>query len=95
MNKTEFDNMSFDEAMKSLYCEGIGDITPRENLLECAIDHIKHDNMYMAIHILNGVDAEWVEWYIYDYSMGTLENVTAIDGKKELEEYLYSIGYFD
>lgn len=90
MTKTEFDKMTFEEALEFAYENSLMDITHEEILLEFAKSKIDDDNIYMALHVLNAVyNNEYdTTYYQYDYSMGTLETPTPLTCKEDLETYI-------
>lgn len=53
-----------------------------EDLKEFTIDQIKDDNILLATHILNALNDESAEYYNYDASMGTLDEVAPITSKE-------------
>lgn len=66
-----------------------------EDLKDFAIDLIKDDNILLATHILNALNDESTEYYNYDASMGTLEEVTPITSKEDFIAYLENYNYED
>lgn len=60
------------------------DVHSRENMLNSAKYNIDEDNLNLAIHILNGVNETYAEYYAYDYSMGTLESITPIEDLEDI-----------
>lgn len=59
-----------------------------EDLKEFTIDKIKDDDIFIALHILNALNDDSVEYYNYDASMGTLDTVTPITSKEDLLDLL-------
>ena len=59
------------------------DITSYDDLKRFAIEKIESDELYLAEHVLKAC-LDVADYYGYDYSMGTLENPTAIDGVEDL-----------
>lgn len=59
-----------------------------EDLKEFVIDMIKEDNILLATHILNTLNDELAEYYNYDASMGTLEEVAPITTKEDFIDFL-------
>ena len=82
----ELKNLTFHEAIEKL-SEEKEQITTYEQLKEFAIHHIKEDNIYLAVHILNAIHEHYAEYYDYDYNMGTLENPTPLKEIKDLQDY--------
>jgi len=90
MTKTEFEEMTLDELLEWAN-ENINDITYEDTLIEFAKHKIDDDNIYMAIHILGAIynsEEAYNNYYLYDYSMGTLETPTPITCKEDLEPYI-------
>lgn len=63
------------------------DITSYDDLKRFAIEKIESDELYLAEHVLKAC-LDVADYYGYDYSMGTLENPTAIDGVEDLIDYV-------
>ena len=65
----------------------IADITSYDDLKRFAIEKIESDELYLAEHVLKAC-LDVADYYGYDYSMGTLEKPTAIDGVEDLIDYV-------
>ena len=87
MKKQELKKLSFEDAVEKLSSEK-EQITTYETLKSFAIDNINNDNLFLAIHILQGINDEQADYYDYDYCMGTLEIPTPIKTKDDLVNYL-------
>lgn len=59
-----------------------------EDLKDFAIDLIKDDNILLATHILNALNDDPVEYYNYNASMGTLDEVAPITTKEDFIDFL-------
>ena len=59
-----------------------------KDLKDFAIDLIKDDNILLATHILNALNDYPVEYYNYDASMGTLDEVAPITTKPNFIYFL-------
>ena len=59
-----------------------------EDLKDFAIDKIKDDDVFIALHILNALNDDQEKYYNYDASMGTLDKVAPITTKEEFINYL-------
>ena len=57
------------------------------------IDLIENDNILVATHILNALNSDPANYYNYDDSMGTLEEVTPITTKEDFIDLLKN--YYD
>lgn len=96
MTKEELDNLikdykdgfvTFDEVIGE--AEASTDyIHDRQSLIDLAIYHIQHDDIYLARHILDAVDNDWANWYGYDADMGVLDTPTAIKSVEDLYDYV-------
>ena len=87
MTRIEYEEKSFDEVMMQLN-EERDDILDRESILEYAKYLIDDDNLFLAIHILEGVNDDYAEWYEYDCCMGTLQTPSGITEKEHVEHLL-------
>lgn len=90
MTRAEYEAMTLDELIDWAY-ENLNDVTTEEVLLDFAKSKIDDDNLYMAIHILKAVhesSESYNGYYLYDYSMGTLETPTPITEKEDLEHLI-------
>lgn len=91
MKRTEYEAMNLDELIDWACYYLNNDVTTEEILLDFAKAKIDDDNIYMAIHILKAV-YESVEayngYYLYDYSMGTLQTPTPITCKEDFEHLI-------
>ena len=59
-----------------------------KELKNLAIDNIKDDDILVATHILNALNNDPANYYNYDVSMGTLEDVTPITSKEDFVNFL-------
>lgn len=59
-----------------------------KELKNLAIDNIKDDDILVATHILNALNNDPANYYNYDVSMGTLEDVTPITSKEDFINFL-------
>ena len=60
-------------------------------MINLAKHEIDEENLNVAIHILTGIyesEEACHGYYIYDRCMGTLEQVTPITCKEDLEDYI-------
>lgn len=87
MTRAEFNNMEFEEVMETLN-EERDDITTYETLKEFAIEKINDDNFLVAIHILETLQNDSEEWYLYDYCMGTLDTPSSVTCKEDVEHLI-------
>ncbi len=90
MKREQFNEMSLDELSQWAF-DNLDNVHFEGTLLELAKHEIDEDNLQMALHILNGIynsEDAFNGYYIYDRSMGTLEPVTPITCKEDLEDYI-------
>lgn len=80
MTRREFDNKEFEEVMEQLD-EERDDITTYEQLIDS-------DDLLVAIHILKALQSESVDWYEYDYCMGTCQTPSGITEKEHVEHMI-------
>lgn len=88
MTRTEFENKTFEEVMEQLTGEK-DDITTYEQLKEFVVSKIEEDDLFVAIHILEAINNDSAEWYVYDYCMGTLQAPFSVTCKEDIEEYIF------
>lgn len=84
MTRAEFESKTFEEVMEQLNEEKDG-ITTYEMLKEFAVSKIEEDNLFIAIYILEAINNDSAEWYIYDYCMGTLQTPSSVTCKEDIE----------
>lgn len=90
MTREQFDQMTLEELADWAF-ENIDYVHHEDALIDLAKHEIDEENLNVAIHILTGVyeSEEAVgDYYIYDRCMGTLEAVTPITCKEDLEDYI-------
>lgn len=90
MTREQFEAMDLEELVEWAY-ENIYYVHHEDALIDMAKHEIDEENLNVAIHILTGVyeSEEAVNgYYIYDRCMGTLEAVTPITCKEDLEDYI-------
>ena len=90
MTREQFNQMSLEELAEWAF-ENIDYVHHEDALIDLAKREIDKENLNVAIHILTGIyeSEEAVgDYYIYDRCMGTLEPVTPITCKEDLEDYI-------
>lgn len=89
MTRAEFNTMDF-ESLMVWATENLNDITIEEILKEFAIKKLQEDNFGLAAHIISAIynNPYDTEYYLYDYSMGTLETPTPITEKEDIEHLI-------
>lgn len=83
MTREDYNNKEFEEVMEQLD-EERDDITTYERLKEYAKDKIDGDDLLVAIHILEALQNDSVDWYEYDYCMGTCQTPSGITEKEDI-----------
>ena len=86
MKVKELYAMNFNDAAEQL-SEQSDQITTYETLKDFAIHHIKEDNLYLAVHILEALRSYPADYYDYDYCMGTLDTPTPLTLTFDLVDY--------
>ena len=86
MTKQELNKMLFNDAAEQLVSES-DLITTYEELKEFAIAKIKDEHLFLAIHILEAINASPADYYDYDYCMGTLDKPIPLRLISDLEDY--------
>lgn len=83
MTREKLEEMSYDELIN--YCiDNLNCFTNYDDLKDYAIEQIEMENLNVAIHILECINEENTYYFIYDYSMGTLETPRAIYSEEEM-----------
>lgn len=91
MTRAEYEAMDLDELLEWAY-EEVNDLTTEDVLIQFAKDKIDDDNIYIAMHILSAIynsEGAYNDYYLYDYSMGTLETPTPVTCKEDFDNYLF------
>lgn len=86
MTRDDFRSMEFNKLMEWAYIQ-LDDVTTEETLKDFAIENIKSDNIYLALHILDAINyvGYCSGYYIYDYNMGTLMTPSLITDREDIE----------
>lgn len=87
MTRQDYENKSFNELMYDLDND-MDDIHSRETMIDMVKDEIDEDNLFVARHILDVIYNEYAEWYQYDRCMGTLQSITALKDKEDIEDLI-------
>ena len=88
MTAKELNNKSFEEVMEQLN-EEWDDVHTYESMADFVGDLILNQNdIYLAIHMLEAMRDNPAEWYLYDFTMGTMETPRAITCREVLEEVI-------
>ena len=83
MTREELNNKSFEELTEQLK-EERDDFHSYEDMKDFAKYQIDNDNLYFALYILNGINDSPADWYLYDYTMGTLGSIDTITCKEDI-----------
>jgi len=87
MTRKDFETKSLEELCVQLEDEG-ADITTYDTLKDFAKRNIDEDNFFLTQHICEALNEKQAEFYIYDYSMGTMETPTPIESKDDIEHLI-------
>lgn len=87
MRREEFNNKSFEDVMEQLNDEW-DDIHTYEAMINFAFYLLNENNLNLIIHILETMRDNPAEWYLYDFTMGTMETPRAITCRGDLEEVI-------
>ena len=87
MTREEFNNKSFDEVMEQLN-EEWDDIHTYECMVDFASYLLNENNLNLVIHMLETMRDDSAEWYLYDFTMGTMETPKAITCKDDLMDVI-------
>lgn len=82
-----YENEGLDAACLMLEEEGYT-ITSYEAMKSRIIEEAQNDNWFMVAHLAKILEQEEAEYYIYDHSMGTLEEPTPITDIQDLIDLL-------
>ena len=78
MTREQLEKMDYQELI-DMCINKVPNFTCYDMLKDYAIEQIENDNLFLAIHILQCIDNYTTQYYIYDYSMGTMEEPQALD----------------
>lgn len=91
MTKAEFESKSFDEVMEQLN-EECDEITTYDLLINYIKTELDNDNLHLALFLLDAIynDPSPYDsvWWIYDYSMGTLDTPVCVSAKEDVEHLI-------
>ena len=90
MTRAQYEAMTLDELIEWAH-ENIDDLTDEDMLLSFAKAKIDDDSLYMAMHILSAIynsNGAYNDYYLYDFSMGTLETPTPVTCKEDFEHLI-------
>lgn len=85
MGRKEFNELEFEEKIEFLIDNG-ANIHSYDTLKDYAKELIDEDDLSSAIHILEGLNDDPADYYDYDISMGTLDQVASIEDEDDLED---------
>ena len=83
----DYKEKSFEELIEQLK-EEWDDFHSYEDMKDFAKYQIDNDNLFFALYLLNGIDDSPADWYLYDFTMGTMETPKAITCKEDLENVI-------
>ena len=85
MTREEFNNKSFNDVIEQLD-EEWDDIHTYESMIDFAAHLLYENSLNLIIHMLEAMQNNPAEWYLYDFTMGTMETPKAIMCKEDLED---------
>lgn len=90
MLRKEYEEMDLENLITYLWDQGCNEITDEETIKSFIIEQVENDDWFLAKHLLDyiwehGTDSEY---YLYDYSMGTLDNPVSIDDKEDIKHLI-------
>lgn len=92
MTRAEFESKSFEEVMEQLN-EECDDVTTIDILKEFIKEKVDSDDFYLVIHLCDAIrnvpNSGNSDWYLYDYSMGTLNSPICVSCKEDVEHLIY------
>ena len=84
----DYSEKSFEELVEQL-SEEWDDVHTYESMADFVGDLILNQNdIYLAIHMLEAMGDNPAEWYLYVFTMGTMETPRAITCREDLEEVI-------
>lgn len=87
MKREDFEKKTFEEVMSDMM-ENEDCVTTYENLKEFAKNKVDDDDLLTATHILQAIHEDTAEYYMYDYSMGTMETPSSVTSKEDIEHLI-------
>ena len=87
MTAKELSNKSFEEVMEQLN-EEWDDVHTYESMIAFVGHLLYEDNLNLIIHMLETMRDSPADWYLYDFTMGTMETPKAITCKEDLENVI-------
>ena len=84
MKRNEFEEKTFKEVIDIMLNEEDYVVT-QEDLKDFAKSKIDDDDLMTAIHVLEAIQNDTAEYYLYDYSMGSLETPSSVKCKEDVE----------
>lgn len=91
MTRSEFESKSFEEVMDQLN-EEVQEVTTIDVLKDFIKENINDDNFNIASHLCNAIwndpNPDMSDWYLYDYSMGTMDTPVCVSCKEDVEHFV-------
>ena len=92
MTRKEFESKSFEEVMEQLN-EECDDVTTIDILKDFIKRKVDSEDFYLVAHLCDAIwndpDSSNSDWYLYDYSMGTLDTPICVSKKEHIEHLIY------
>lgn len=88
MNRTEFEEKSFNEVMFNLY-ENTNSITTIQELKNFCKREIDNGHYFLVLWIMQALTQSSEEfWWDYNYDMGALDIPSPVTGKADVEHFI-------
>lgn len=86
MTRQEYETKTLEELCQQLEQEG--DVFSLEGLKGLAMQKISDNDFNVASHLCEAMWNDLADYYLYDWSMGTLETPTGIHEKEDIEHLI-------
>lgn len=92
LDKGDFMSNDFETNIELLIDNGLDNYYSRGDLIDLIKDELDNSNFLVAKHLLECVEKEEAQHYIYDWSMGVLETPTPLKDNDDLLSYAQDMG---
>lgn len=87
MKREDFEKKTFGEVVSEML-ENEDCVTTYDDLKNFAKEKVDSDDLLTATHILQAIHEDTAEYYLYDYSMGTMETPSSVTSKEDIEHLI-------
>lgn len=92
MTREQFGCLCIDEMFEVLVNEkSINDLWTYEDLKNYAIEQVENDNLNVALHILDYIYHNQSEYYQWDCTMGTMEELRALSCEEDFTDLVDNV----